>query len=342
MNKGRERVATHIFGHGGNGALIGPLTEHLWACAETVHRFGHDRPEEVDGSDHGLIERMLRQRARVARAVEGNDPDAVAKHVEALTRGMRVVMGGRPVGSNRSIDRLNWATAAQIFCEIQLGQLLGPNPGAGGGQCHNEPNPHADSLCAQCVAEFRRYYGWRDEGWAPGPARRRPNKRAQLIAPSKTEGALRRSWRSAAIKIAVCQCPCGTAATTRCPRRAGPCRRVMLVVAQVSSMNQEAPRSWPRSGHALKMVAHALQRGSPSPGKRISALRRLHLVHPQDRDSGGESKPSRARYYPHQWPPGGRKGALSSLTCWSDRTRCDSVLRPLPARGSLAVNEARW
>jgi hypothetical protein len=45
-----------------------------------------------------------------------------------------------------------------MFCEIQLGQLLGPNPGQG----VQTEYPHADSLPVQRVNDFRRYYGWRD------------------------------------------------------------------------------------------------------------------------------------------------------------------------------------
>jgi hypothetical protein len=57
-----------------------------------------------------------------------------------------------------------------MFCEIQMGQLLGPNPGQGGIAQRDEkgrivsPNPHADpGLPPQRVEEFRRYYRWRDE-----------------------------------------------------------------------------------------------------------------------------------------------------------------------------------
>ena len=49
-----------------------------------------------------------------------------------------------------------------------------------------------------------------------------------------------------ATNVDVFQCPCGTAATRRCPRGARPYRRVMLVVAQVSSMKTN--RSGSRSG----------------------------------------------------------------------------------------------
>jgi hypothetical protein len=61
--------------------------------------------------------------------------------------------------------------SAQMFCEITLGQILGPNPGQGHnsvernelGQITTVLNPHADSgLPPQRVKDFRRYYGWRD------------------------------------------------------------------------------------------------------------------------------------------------------------------------------------
>jgi hypothetical protein len=47
-------------------------------------------------------------------------------------------------------------------------------------------------------------------------------KRAPLIAPSKTQGAVIPLWRSAAKNVVVFQWPWGTAATTRAPRRARP------------------------------------------------------------------------------------------------------------------------
>jgi hypothetical protein len=49
---------------------------------------------------------------------------------------------------------------AQMFVEIELGQRLGPNPGAG---AHNRLNPHTDSVIPpQRVEELRRYFGHRD------------------------------------------------------------------------------------------------------------------------------------------------------------------------------------
>lgn len=50
--------------------------------------------------------------------------------------------------------------AAQMFCEIQIGQLLGPNPGHGPGRGHKDC--HGNVLPPPAVAVFRRYYGWRD------------------------------------------------------------------------------------------------------------------------------------------------------------------------------------
>jgi hypothetical protein len=54
-----------------------------------------------------------------------------------------------------------------MFCEIAIGQLLGPNPGRGSNYSPEEKgfaqNPHADTgLPPQRVEDFRRYYGWRD------------------------------------------------------------------------------------------------------------------------------------------------------------------------------------
>ena len=45
-----------------------------------------------------------------------------------------------------------------------------------------------------------------------------------------------RSHRKATRKVSVRHRPCGTFATRRAPRRQRPCRRVMLVLAEVSSM----------------------------------------------------------------------------------------------------------
>jgi hypothetical protein len=76
-----------------------------------------------------------------------------------------------------------------------------------------------------------------------------------LIAPSNTQGAVILSQRGAARKLVVFQWPCGTAATSRCPRRARPWRRAMLVVAQVSSITTR--RSGFRSACRSRQTARA-------------------------------------------------------------------------------------
>lgn len=56
----------------------------------------------------------------------------------------------------------NEIKTAQMFVEVELGQRLGPNPGAG---AHNRLNPHADSpgcIPPQLVSGLRRFYGHRD------------------------------------------------------------------------------------------------------------------------------------------------------------------------------------
>jgi hypothetical protein len=52
---------------------------------------------------------------------------------------------------------------------------------------------------------------------------------------SSTQGASTRSWRRAAMKVRVRQCPCGTQPTSRWPRVPHPRSAAMLVLTQVSS-----------------------------------------------------------------------------------------------------------
>ena len=58
--------------------------------------------------------------------------------------------------------------SAQMFCEIQLGQLLGPNPGQGQhlrnstGQFEPYAHAHMGLLPPERVKDFRRYFGRRD------------------------------------------------------------------------------------------------------------------------------------------------------------------------------------
>src|ERR1700730_4030614 len=62
-------------------------------------------------------------------------------------------------------------------------------------------------------------------------------KMGPFIAPSITNGATIPSWRKPATKVIVFQCPCGTDATNRSPRRQRPLSRTMFVLVAVSSIN---------------------------------------------------------------------------------------------------------
>src|SRR5271165_948131 len=58
-----------------------------------------------------------------------------------------------------------------------------------------------------------------------------------FIAPSSTNGAIIPSWRKPATKVIVFQCPCGTDATSRSPRKQRPLSRTIFVLVAVSSIN---------------------------------------------------------------------------------------------------------
>src|SRR5947209_4096764 len=58
---------------------------------------------------------------------------------------------------------------------------------------------------------------------------------------SNTQGAIKPLKHKAATKVVMHQCPCGTAATKRSSRGAGPRTRVMFVLVQVSSMKISRP-----------------------------------------------------------------------------------------------------
>jgi hypothetical protein len=57
-------------------------------------------------------------------------------------------------------------------------------------------------------------------------------KAGALIGPSMTQGAVMRSWRSAARKVRVPAAVRHLGGTSRVPRRQRPCRRVMLALGQ--------------------------------------------------------------------------------------------------------------
>ena len=60
--------------------------------AEALEKFGTDRPEQSDSIPSELRDKMTRQRAKVDATLQGEDVPAHVAHVEALTKGLRVVM----------------------------------------------------------------------------------------------------------------------------------------------------------------------------------------------------------------------------------------------------------
>lgn len=68
--------------------------------------------------------------------------------------------------------------AAQMFVEIELGQRLGPNPGASWHASH-AVNAHAHSIPAERVKDFRRYLGHRD--WLIDQVRNGSRSRRSLL-----------------------------------------------------------------------------------------------------------------------------------------------------------------
>jgi len=95
----------------------------------------------------GFAEQVLEQAADVSDPVVFWDASAY--------------LGGLAQKWNGHGQEKNEIKAAEMFCEILLGQLLGPNPGHGPGR--GKKGAHAHVLPAERVKEFRRYYGWRDE-----------------------------------------------------------------------------------------------------------------------------------------------------------------------------------
>jgi hypothetical protein len=68
------------------------IAECLQVHAEAVEKFGTDRPEESDNIPSELREKMTRQRAKVDATLQAVDPSAHIAHLEALIKGLRLVM----------------------------------------------------------------------------------------------------------------------------------------------------------------------------------------------------------------------------------------------------------
>src|SRR3954470_17406013 len=88
------------------------------------------------------------------------------------------------------------------------------------------------------------------------------------MAPSTTIGAVSPSARRAATNVVVFQCPWGTGMTSRAPTGARPYRRVMFVLAHVSSMNTS------RAGSRAAIASAHSSRFAFTSGRSCSAARR--------------------------------------------------------------------
>src|SRR5260221_6149362 len=116
----------------------------------------------------------------LAAAAEIEDPDALwdgATTAAALAQKWN--------GHGREKRELK---AAQMFIEIELGQLLGPNPGAGGDRKSErfESNPHADLIPPGRLSELRRLFG-HDKMLFEAVRDGKVSRRALLLAVARAE-----------------------------------------------------------------------------------------------------------------------------------------------------------
>src|ERR1700730_7990325 len=94
-------------------------------------------------------------------------------------------------------------------------------------------------------------------------------KMGPFIAPSITKGVTIPSWRKPATKVIVFQCPCGTDATSRSPRKQRPLTRPMFVLVAVSSINIS------RAGSSMPCSRIQRLRARATSARFCSAARRL-------------------------------------------------------------------
>jgi hypothetical protein len=64
----------------------------LQAHAEALERCGTDRPEEASSIPPDLRSKVQRQRAKVDATLQGVNPSVHIAHLEALIKGLRLVM----------------------------------------------------------------------------------------------------------------------------------------------------------------------------------------------------------------------------------------------------------
>src|SRR5271169_118182 len=108
-----------------------------------------------------------------------------------------------------------------------------------------------------------------------------------FIAPSTTNGATIPSWRKPATKVIVFQCPCGTDATSRSPRRQRPLSRTMFVLVAVSSINTS------RAGSSMPCSRIQRRRARATSARFCSAACRLFfkadILSPEETPGGASA-----------------------------------------------------
>lgn len=129
----------------------------------------------------GFAEKML------TRAAETSDPRLLYDG-SAYFAGLAQKWNGFPAEKNE-------IKSAQMFCEIRLGQLLGPNPERGPGRGNKGPHPDV-SLPVQRVADFRRFFGHFEDLVDAVRAGKR-SRRSLLLAVDQWEAAQREQQREA-------------------------------------------------------------------------------------------------------------------------------------------------
>ncbi len=139
------------------------------------------------------------------------------------------------------------------------------------------------------------------------------------MGPSRTKGASIRSRRNAATKVRVRQRPCGALAKSLRPRGAQPRRRVMLVLAQVSSMKTR------RTGSSLPWCVFQRARLRATSGRSCSVANRVffeadaRIVHDAPHRAVARHHPAIAQLHHH--------GPQRQI-----RNRCKSRQQPISLR----------
>jgi hypothetical protein len=72
--------------------LVTAIPECLSLHAEAINQFGTETPEEHDSIPEELQRKMRQARANVAATLDGHNPAQHPLHLQALCRGLRLIM----------------------------------------------------------------------------------------------------------------------------------------------------------------------------------------------------------------------------------------------------------